>query len=107
MIALASVGLAVSYLINMIPGFGLKYLWWIMNTIAAAVAIPTVLSLYTVRTTAYGVLSGALIAVLVGLPAVIYASLNENDMLLAASYFGVIVASSVCLFVFRVPKTRM
>ena len=102
MIALASLGLAVSYLLNMIPGFGLKYLWWIMNTVAAAVVLPTVLSLYTVRITAGGILAGASIGVLIGLPIVAYASLNENDRLLAAAYFGIIVSSAVCLLVFRI-----
>lgn len=102
MIALASLGLAVSYLLNMIPGFGLKYLWWIMNTVAAAVVLPTVLSLYTVRITAGGILAGASIGVLIGLPIVAYASLNENDKLLAAAYFGIIVSSAICLLVFRI-----
>jgi Na+/proline symporter len=39
-------GLAVSLAAVYLPHFGLQQLWWIFNTIAVCIAVPTILSLY-------------------------------------------------------------
>lgn len=99
MVLLGVVGLALSYGVEFIPGFGLKYLWWFFNTMAACVVVPTVLSLFWDRLSARGVLVGSGIGIAVGLPLVVYASIMQNDPLLSAAYAGVILVSlCACLF---------
>ena len=46
MVLITLAGAAVALAVLYIPGFGLQYLWWVFNTVAACVAAPTVLSLY-------------------------------------------------------------
>ena len=42
MVGISVAGLAVALLVQYIPGFGLKQLWWVFNTISACVAVPTI-----------------------------------------------------------------
>ena len=46
MLGITILGFLVALAAANIPGFGLKHLWWIFNTVAACVVVPTVLSLY-------------------------------------------------------------
>lgn len=98
MVVITLAGLAVSFSVLYIPGFGLKYLWWIFNTVAACVAIPTVLSLYWNRLDAKGVFLGVLIAFVLGVPAFVYANMNEINWLSITASVGIIVVTTIfCL----------
>nr|VFJ56028.1 MAG: Na+/proline symporter [Candidatus Kentron sp. FW] len=97
----AAIGLALAYAAELIPGFGLKYLWWFMNTMGASIAIPTLLSLTWPGLTAKGVVVGSLINLVIGLPVVAFASATGNNPLLASAYVGILLVSSVSCFVFR------
>ncbi len=95
MVIISAIGLALAYGVECIPGFGLKYFWWFFNSIAACMAVPTVLSLFWDRLTSKGVLIGSGFGLFVGLPTVVYSSVTANDPLLAASY-TIIVLVSLC-----------
>ena len=74
MISITAAGLLVALAVITIPGFGLQHLWWIFNTIAACVMVPTVLSLYWNQLSERGVFWGVLIAFVVGIPLFIRSS---------------------------------
>lgn len=90
MVGIGVLGLAIGYLVVLTPTFDLKYLWWFLNTIGASVVVPTVLSLYSKRLTARGVLLGSGSGLLVGLPMFVYGSMAGNDYILAATYVVII-----------------
>lgn len=46
MLGITIAGFLVALAVLYVPGFGLQYLWWVFNTVAACVAVPTVLSFY-------------------------------------------------------------
>jgi|ERR1700688_2944884 len=99
MLVVGMVGLVLGYAVEFIPGFGLKYLWWFLNTIGACVVVPTVLSLFWNRLQAKGILIGSGIGLAVGLPLVSIGSIKGNDPLLAATYAGIVLVSVMaCLF---------
>ncbi len=91
-------GFIVALAANYIPGFGLKHLWWIFNTVAACVVVPTVLSLYWDRLDAKGVFWGVLVAFIVGVPLSIYGNIIDNPKwIVGASLFIILVSASFCL----------
>ena len=99
MIATGLIGMISAYGCVYIPGFSLKYLWFFLNTMGAAIVIPTILSLYWVRLSARGILIGSGVALAVGVPMVAYSSIVGDDALLAASYVGIVVTSALtCWF---------
>ena len=61
-------GLTVALASAYLPGFGLKHLWWIFNTIAASLLVPTVLSLYWRGLQERGVLMSCAFTFLIGVP---------------------------------------
>ncbi len=98
MFGVAILGLLVALLVVYIPQFGLFHLWWIFNTIAATVVVPTILSLYWSRLDARGVLWGVLVAFIIGLPLFIYGNLIDNPfMIVGASIFIILVSTLFCL----------
>ena len=101
MIVVGVIGLLIGYMVELIPGFGLKYLWWFLNTIGACVVVPTVLSLFWKGLAARGILWGSCIGLSIGLPLVVYGSVAQNDVLLAATYTGIIILSTGCCLLLR------
>lgn len=91
-------GLLVALAAAYIPGFGLKHLWWIFNTIAACVVVPTVLSLYWRRLDARGVFWGVLTAFVIGVPLFIYGNIVDKPIwIVGASLFIVAVSTAFCV----------
>lgn len=95
MIGITLAGLAVALAVIYIPGFGLKYLWWVFNTIAACVAVPTVLSLYWNRLDSRGVFWGVLVAFFLGIPVFIYGNIVENTMVTVLGSVGIILITLI------------
>ncbi len=90
-------GLAVALAVLYIPGFGLQQLWWIFNTIAACVMVPTVLSLYWSGLSERGVFWGILVAFVVGVPLFIYGNIiDKPGWIVGASLFIVAVSTVLC-----------
>lgn len=101
MIWISLIGIAIAYLLEFIPGFGLKYLWFIVNTVGACVAVPTVLSLFWGPLTGRGILIGSGLGVLIGLPLMAYASASGNEPLLAATYLAILLISAISCYLTR------
>ena len=98
MLGITLLGFFVALAATYIPGFGLKHLWWIFNTIAACVVVPTVLSLYWDRLDARGVFWGVLIAFVVGVPLFVYGNIINNPIwIVGASLFIILVSTLFCL----------
>jgi urea-proton symporter len=98
MAAMTILGLLVAFGVLYIPGFGLEQLWWVFNTIAACVAVPTVLSLYWERLSEGGVFWGILVAFVVGIPLFIYGNvINRPVWIVGASLFIIAISTFFCL----------
>jgi SSS family transporter len=98
MVVLTIIGLGVALGVLYIPGFGLQQLWWIFNTIAACVMVPTVLSLYWSRLSEKGVFWGVLTSFVVGVPLFIYGNIIDKPAwIVGASLFIVGVSTLFCL----------
>lgn len=98
MFGITVLGFGVALAAHYIPGFGLKHLWWIFNTIAACVVVPTVLSLYWKRLSAKGVFWGVLTSFVIGVPLFIYGNIVDNPVwIVGASLFIVAVSTVICL----------
>lgn len=98
MFGIIFLGFLVALAANYIPGFGLKQLWWIFNTVAACVVVPTVLSLYWDRLDARGVFWGVLVAFVVGIPLFVYGNIIDNPVwIVGASLFIIAVSTIFCL----------
>ncbi len=98
MIGIAILGLLVALGALYIPGFGLKHLWWVFNTIAACIMVPTVLSLYWNKLSERGVFWGVLVAFIVGIPLFIYGNIIDKPVwIVGASLFIVAVSTIFCL----------
>ncbi len=98
MVVLTIVGFLVAMGVIYIPKFELFQLWWVFNTIAACVVVPTILSLYWERLNPKGVFWGVLVAFSVGLPIFIYANIIQNSVMTVLSALGIIaVTTFFCL----------
>ncbi len=98
MIFLTILGFLVALGVIFIPGFGLTQLWWVFNTIAACVMVPTILSLYWERLDARGVFYGVVIAFFIGLPIFIYSNIiNKPIWIVASSLFIVGITLIFCI----------
>jgi len=105
MFGIVILGFIVALAATYIPGFGLKQLWWIFNTIAACVVVPTVLSLYWDRLDARGVFFGVLVSFVVGVPLFVYGNIIDNSIwIVGASLFIILVSTLFCLFM---PKRKI
>ena len=101
MLAIGLVGLLIGYMVEFVPGFQLKYLWWFFNTIAACMIVPTILSLTWDKLTHTGILYGSVLALFLGLPIVLYGSITQNDKLVTATNVGVILLSLAVCYICR------
>ena len=98
MMLVTLVGMGVAFSALFIKGFGLQHLWWIFNTTAACVLVPTILSLYWKRLSAKGVFLGVTVSSIVGLPLFIYANMvGEAFWVVLASLFVVGISVVFCL----------
>ncbi len=98
MIGVSLAGLAVALLIQYIPGFGLKHLWWVFNTISACVAVPILLSLYWDKLSERGVFWGVLLAFVIGLPLFIYSNfIDKPAWIVGSSLFIIVITAVSCL----------
>jgi urea-proton symporter len=98
MTGITLIGLAIAYAVYLIPQFGLFHLWWIFNTIAACVVVPTILSLYWNRLDARGVFWGVLTAFIIGLPLFIYGNIINKPMwIVFSSLFIIFISTMFCL----------
>jgi Na+/proline symporter len=104
MIAITLLGFGVALAANYVPGFGLKHLWWIFNTVAACVVVPTLLSLYWKRLDAKGVFWGVLISFVVGVPLFVYGNIINNSLWIVGSSLFIIGISTLCCLI--MPKAR-
>jgi Na+/proline symporter len=104
MIGITGLGLLVALAANYIPGFGLKHLWWIFNTIAACVVVPTILSLYWEKLSAKGVFWGVLVAFFVGIPLFVYGNVIDNAYWIVFSSLGIIGVSTLFCVLFSVRR---
>lgn len=102
MIGIVLIGLVVAILVISIPELGLMHLWWIFNTIAACIMVPTVLSLYWNKLSQKGVTYGVLSAFVIGMPLFIYGNLINNAVwIVGASLFIVLISTLFCVFIPR------
>ncbi|MFT7615618.1 MAG: Na+/proline symporter [Candidatus Woesearchaeota archaeon] len=98
MFGISVIGLFIALAVVYIPQFGLFHLWWIFNTIAACIAVPTVLSLYWSRLSAKGVLWGVITAFIIGLPLFIYGNFINNEvMIVGSTLFIIFISTLFCL----------
>ena len=98
MLGITILGFLVALAAKYIPGFGLKHLWWIFNTVAACVVVPTVLSLYWDRLDARGVFWGVMVAFVVGVPLFVYGNIIDKPVwIVGASLFIIAVSTFFCL----------
>jgi len=102
MVGISVIGLLVALGALYIPGFGLQQLWWVFNTIAACVMVPTVLSLYWDRLSEKGVFWGVLVAFVVGIPLFIYGNVVNNAVWIVGSSLFIVAISTV--FCLAIPK---
>ena len=107
MIGVLIIGLAIAILVTYIPGFGLKHLWWIVNTIAACVMIPTVLSLYWNRLSAKGVFWGVLISFIIGVPLFIYSNIINNATWIVFTTLFIVGISTLFCLIFPQSKNNL
>lgn len=102
MVGVTILGLLVSLAAVYIPHFGLEQLWWVFNTIAACVMVPTVLSLYWDRLSERGVFWGVLVAFVIGIPLFIYSNIiNKPTWIVGSSVFIVLISTLFCVVIPR------
>ncbi len=102
MVGVTVIGLAVALAALYIPSFGLKHLWWVFNTIAACIMVPTVLSLYWNKLSEKGVFWGVLVAFVVGIPLFVYGNIIDKPVwIVGASLFIVAISTIFCLIMPR------
>ncbi len=101
MIAITVLGFLVALAVIHVPGFGLKHLWWIFNTIAATVVVPTVLSLYWSKLDARGVFYGVLLSFIIGLPLFIYGNIINNPYWTVGASLLIILISTACCLILK------
>ena len=101
MLGIALIGLLIALAVIYIPGFGLQHLWWIFNTIAACVLIPTVLSLFWKKLSAKGAFWGILVSFVGGIPFFIYGNVIGSTNLIVGSTIFIIIISTIFCLIFR------
>lgn len=104
MIIFTLLGLLVSLISLHIPGFGLKQLWWVFNTIAACIAMPTILSLYWNNLSEKGVFWGVLTSFIIGIPLFIYSNIVNNPAWVVGSSLFIISLST--MFCVAMPRKK-
>ncbi|MFA5792425.1 MAG: hypothetical protein WC897_00980 [Candidatus Gracilibacteria bacterium] len=94
MVVITILGFIVALAVAYIPGFGLKHLWWIFNTIAACTVVPTVLSLYYKNLDERGVFWGVLVSFIFGIPLFIYSNIINNPFWIVGTSVSIILVST-------------
>jgi len=84
-----------------IPGFGVKYLWWVLNAAGICVAVPTVLSLYWDKLDSKGVYWGTIVGFLIGIPIFVYSNAIGLTWLTVASSIGIVLVSAFFCLLFQ------
>ncbi|MDP7477077.1 MAG: hypothetical protein QF442_01370 [Candidatus Peribacteraceae bacterium] len=98
MVVLTLLGFMVAVAIIYIPKFQMQQLWWVFNTIAASVVVPTILSLYWDGLSAKGVFWGVLTSFFIGLPLFVYSNFMEKPVwIVGSSLFVVLVTLFFCV----------
>ncbi len=98
MFGVSILGLAVALTALYIPDFGLKHLWWVFNTVAACVVVPTILSLYWDRLSEKGVFWGVLTSFVVGIPLFIYGNIIDKPIwIVGTTLFIIAISTAFCL----------
>jgi Na+/proline symporter len=98
MMCITGLGLLVAIGAIYIPGFGLKHLWWIFNTVAACVVVPTILSLYWKNLNERGVFWGILISFVIGIPLFVYGNIiNKPVWIVGATLFIITISTILCI----------
>lgn len=95
MVLIGLAGLLIGYLVELVPGFDLKYFWWSLNTLTSAIVIPTLLSLFWSKLKPKGIIWGSSLALLTGLPIFVYGSIIKNDYFLALAYVVIVLISAL------------
>jgi Na+/proline symporter len=101
MLGIAIVGLLVALAVLRIPGFGIKYLWWVLNSAGMCVAVPTVLSLCWNKLDSKGVFWGTMIGFLVGIPVFVYSNAVGVTWLTVATSIGIVLVSTLFCLLFQ------
>lgn len=102
MVGMTIAGLLISLAAVYIPGFGLKQLWWIFNTIAACVMVPTILSLYWKNLGERGVFWGVLTSFVVGIPLFVYSNIADRPIWIVGSSLLIVAISTLfCILIRR------
>jgi Na+/proline symporter len=104
MVGIAAAGALVALGVLYIPGFGLQYLWWVFNTVAACVAVPTVLSLYWPRLGSGGVFWGVVVAFFGGIPLFVYSNIKGLTWLTITCSVGIILVTTLSCLLF--PRSK-
>jgi Na+/proline symporter len=100
MISITLAGFLVALAVLYIPGFGLQYLWWVFNTVAACVAVPTVLSLYWSKLSSNGVFWGVMVAFFLGIPLFVYSNVKGLVWLTVLSSVGIVLVTTLFAVLF-------
>jgi urea-proton symporter len=106
MIGINILGLLVAMAVLNIPNFGLDKLWWIFNTIAACVMVPTVMALYSDRVTEAGVFWGVLVSFVVGIPVFIYSNIINSPRWIVGSSLFIVAVSTLFTVLSRTAPGR-
>lgn len=107
MLFIAILGLFVALTVMYIPNFGLQQLWWIFNTIAACIAVPTVLSLYYEKLHEKGVFWGVITSFIVGIPLFIYSNIINRSEWIVGSSLIIILMSTLFSLYYNKKKTNI
>ena len=102
MTGIGLLGLGVAYLADQVPGFGLQHLWWIFNTIAACILVPTILSLYKKDLNPNAVFWGVLVAFVLGIPLFVYSNIIDQPVWIVGSALFVVIVSSMPSLLFKI-----
>jgi len=98
MTGITVLGLLLALGVHYIPGFGLKHLWWVFNTVGACVLVPTLLSLFWDRLNERGVFWGVLVAFFIGVPLFIYGNIIDQPLwIVGASVFIICISTFFCM----------
>lgn len=95
MFGMTVLGLLVSVAVVYVPNFGLKQLFWVFNTAAACVMVPTVLSLYWNKLSERGVFYGILVSFIIGMPFFIYSNVINDSMWIVGSSLLIVMISTL------------
>ncbi len=95
MFGVTLLGLVLALAIEYTPNIGLFHLWWVFNTIAACIVVPTILSLYWSKLSGRGVSLGVALGMCIGLPLFIYANVVGSDVGVVMIPLGILIVSGL------------